>query len=203
MFYTLAFKKDKNCPSLIDGVIHESFSPGAYDDAMDADWHDAGPDEALAPLPKKLVLITKDKGYDFDFCTAFEGHIVSERFLKALQTLKTPQWEIAELEIVNPKGVSVAQRQYFFMRQQRIDKEPVGVIDQTQSKINFRASGEIKNIISLAFKENISTDFFTIDEITLLGFVFLSAHATTALKELNLAGAEMVDSEKFGSIINA
>ncbi|UVM50367.1 hypothetical protein LOY38_29395 [Pseudomonas sp. B21-015] len=72
MFYTLAFKKDKDCPTFIDGVIHESYSPGAYDDAMDADWHDAGPDEALAPLPKKLVLITKDKRYDFDFRTAFE-----------------------------------------------------------------------------------------------------------------------------------
>ncbi len=48
------------------------------------------------------------------FCTAFEGHVVSERVLKAFQTLKTSRWEIAELEIVNPKGVSVAQRQYFF-----------------------------------------------------------------------------------------
>lgn len=203
MFYTLAFKKDKNCPTFIDGVIHESYSPGAYDDAMDADWHDAGPDEALAPLPKKLVLMTKDKRYDFDFCTAFEGHIVSERFLKAFQPLKTSRWEIAELEIVNPKGVSVAQRQYFFMRQQRIDKEPVDVIDQTLSKINFRASGEIKNIISLTIKENISTDFFSIDEITLLGFVFLSPHAATALKELNLVGAEVVDTEKVGSIDRA
>ncbi len=61
MFYTLAFKKDKNCPTFIDGVIHESFSPGAYDDSMDAGWHDVGPDEELAPLPGKLVLITKDK----------------------------------------------------------------------------------------------------------------------------------------------
>ncbi|MPQ65275.1 MULTISPECIES: DUF1629 domain-containing protein [unclassified Pseudomonas] len=203
MFYTLAFKKDKNCPTFIDGVIHESFSPGAYDDSMDADWHDAGPDETLAPLPEKLVLITKDKRYDFDFCTAFEGHIVSERFLKVFQNLKTSRWEVAELEIVNPKGISVAQRKYFFMRQQRADREAVDVIDQTQSKINFRANGEIKNIISLTLKENVSTDFFSIDEITLLGFIFLSPHAAAALKELNLVGAEVVDTGKVGSIDRA
>ena len=89
------------------------------------------------------------------------------------------------------------------MRQQRIDKEPVDVIDQTQSKINFRASGEIKNIISLTIKENVSIDFFSIDEITLLGFVFLSPHAATVLKELDLVGAEVVDTEKVGSIDRA
>lgn len=77
------------------------------------------------------------------------------------------------------------------------------MIDQTQSKINFRASSEIKNIISLTIKENISTDFFSIDEITLLGFVFFSPHAATALKELNLVGAEVLDTEKFGSIHRA
>ncbi len=78
------------------------------------------------------------------------------------------------------------------------------MIDQTQSKINFRKSGEIKkNIISLTIKENISKDFFSIDEVTLLGFVFLSPHAATALKELNLVGAEVVDTEKVGSIDRA
>ncbi len=170
---------------------------------MDADWHDAGPDEALAPLPEKLVLITKDKRYDFDFCTAFEGHIVSERFLNAFQAFKTSRWEVAELDIVNPKGVSVAQHKYFFMRQQRADRESVDVIDQAQSKINFRASGEIKNIVSLTIKEHVSADLFSIDEITLLGFVFLSSHAATVLKELNLAGAEVVDTGKVGSIDRA
>ncbi|NWB96078.1 hypothetical protein HX882_09275 [Pseudomonas gingeri] len=203
MFYTLAFKKDKNCPTFIDGVIHESFSPGAYDDAMDADWHDAGPDEELAPLPGKLVLITKDKCYDFDFCTAFEGHIVSERFLKVFQNFKTSRWEVAELGIVNPKGISVAQRKYFFMRQQRAEKEAADVIDQTRSKINFRANGEIKNIVSLAIKENVSVDFFSIDEIILLGFVFLSSYAAAALKELNLVGAEVFDTRKICSIDRA
>ncbi|NVZ63204.1 hypothetical protein HX867_14020 [Pseudomonas gingeri] len=203
MYYTLAYKKDKNCPTFIDGVIQESFHPGAYDDPMEETWHDAGPDETLAQLPEKLVLITKDKRYDFDFCTAFEGHIVSEPFLAAFKSLKSTRWEIAELDIVNPKGVSVAQRPYFFMRQRREDRAPLDVIDLAQSSINFRKTGEIKNIVSLAIKEDTALDIFSIDEISLLGFVFLSPHAADVLKGLGLAGIEIVDTGKVGSIERA
>ncbi|WP_256349484.1 Imm43 family immunity protein [Pseudomonas gingeri] len=123
-------------------------------------------------------------GYDFDFCTTFEGPIVSERFLKAFQNLKTSQWEVAELGIVNPKGISVAQRKYFFMRQQRADKEAVDVIDQTRSKINFRASGEIKNIVSLAIKENVSVDFLVSMKLPCWDFYFSRPTQQLHLKNL-------------------
>ncbi|WP_397457601.1 hypothetical protein AB3464_16025 [Pseudomonas asplenii] len=203
MHYTLAFKKDKNCPTFIDGVIHESFQPGIYDESMEQDWHDAGPDETLARLPEKLVLITKDKHYDFDFCTAFEGHIVSEPFLKAFKTLKSNRWEVAELAIVNPKGVPMAARPYFFIRQRREDRASSKVIDLEKSNIQFRKTGEIKSISSLAIKDNVEEDIFSIDEISLLGFVFLSAHAADVLKGLGLIGVEIVDIGKVGAIERA
>lgn len=203
MYYTLAFKKDKNCPTFIDGVIHESFHPGAYDDPMDADWHDAGPDEILASLPDMLVLITKDKRYDFDFCTAFEGHIVSERFLETLKSLKIGRWEMSSLDIVNPKGISVAQQKYHFIRQRKEDRMPPEVIDPVQSDINFRKSGEIKNINKLIINKTLDIDFFSIDEISLMGFVFLSPQAADALNKLALVGAEVVTCEDIGSIKRA
>lgn len=203
MYYTLAFKKNKNCPTFIDGVIHESFEPDLYDEPMEQDWHDAGPDETLASLPGKLVLITKDKRYDFDFCTAFEGHIVSESFLAALKTLRSTRWEIAELAIVNPKGISVASRPYFFIRQRREDRASPEVIDREQSNIQFRKTGEIKSIASLAIKGDVDVDIFSIDEISLLGFVFLSEHAANVLKELNPVGVEIVDTGKIGAIERA
>lgn len=203
MHYTFAFKKDKNCPTFIDGVIHEFYQEGIYDEPMEQNWHYAGPDEILAKLPEKLVLITKDKCYGFDFCTDFGGHIVSEAFLKEFKTLKIGRWEVAELAIVNPKGISMDARRYFFIRQRREDQASSTVIDLERSNIQFRKTGEIKSINSLFIKDDAGLDVFSIDEVSLLGFVFLSEKAADVLNRLGLKGVEIVDTGGIGSVKSA
>lgn len=203
MYYILSYKKDKNCPSFIDGVIHESFEVGIYDEPMEQDWHYAEPGEKLAKLPEKLTLVTKDKCYEFDFSTSFGGHIVSERFLSALNGFAKTRWEVSKLSIVDPKGVEMKNNSYFFIRQRREDRETSDVIDFDRSSIQFRKGGEIKNVSSLAIKEGLGLDFFSINETSLLGFVFLSEQAFNELKNLHLKGVDVVSAEQIGLVKRA
>ncbi|KTB71974.1 Imm43 family immunity protein [Pseudomonas syringae] len=200
MHYTLAYRKDKNCPIFIDGVIHEAFSTGAYNRGMSQDWHYADPGEPKAKLPESLVLITKDKRYEFDLRTSFEGHIVSERFWSALKTLNIGSWEVAKLDIVSPKGVPMEQGGYYFIRQQMSELVSAGVIDLDKSSITYRKTGEIKSIESLILTSEATLDFFEIDETTLLDIVFLSPAAAELVNQLNLKGVEIVSTEKLGAI---
>lgn len=203
MYYTLSYKKDKNCPSFIDGVIHESFEVGIYDEPMEQDWHYAEPGEKLAKLPEALTLVTKDRCYEFDFNTSFGGHIVSERFLLLLNEFTKNRWELSKLSIVDPKGVSMKSTPYFFIRQLREDRETSGVIDLDRSDIQYRKGGEIKSINSLTIKSDVGLDFFSINETCLLGFVFLSEYAVNELKNLHLKGVDIVDTGKIGLIKRA
>ncbi|MCD5995953.1 hypothetical protein KDX38_20610 [Pseudomonas sp. CDFA 602] len=203
MFYTLAYKPDKGCPAFIDGILKESFYPGIYDEGMSGSWYYAEPGVLLTALPKRLILITKDKGYDFDFRTALSGHIVSESFLKIFNEIKTSTWEVATLDIVNPKGEKVTDKQYYYIRQVMQEQEKPHIIDIEQSNINFRKNGEIKNIISLTIKEEVSLDFFKIFEISLLGYTFVSSRLADVLKNENLKGFELVSTEQVGAIKRA
>ena len=203
MFYTLAIKTEKSCPVFIDGVLSESFYPGVYDEGMSGSWYYSEPGEPLALLPEKLLLITKDKGYDFDFRTAFEGHIVSEQFLSIFKTLKTGEWETAEISIVNPKGESVPAKKYYFIRQVMSEQETPAVIDFDKSNINYRKSGEIKNVIALAIKDDVKLDFFSIFEISLLGYTFVSSDAAEAFLKYEMKGFELVSTEKIGTVRRA
>lgn len=203
MHYMLAYRKDQNCPIFIDGVIHESFYPGAYDQDMNGEWHYAGPGKPKAPLPEKLTLITKDKKYEFDLKTDFEGHIVSERLWFAIKTIKTGNWEAAKLGIVSPKGIPCESGQYYFIRQQDTDQLPIDAIDLEKSAVNFRKTGEIKNITSLILKNEIDLDFFCIDEISVLGKIFISSNAADTFNQLKLKGVEIVSTEKLGAVKSA
>lgn len=200
MHFTFAFKQDKNCPVFIDGVIHNSFYSGAYDDGMHEDWYYAEPGTSLAPLPQSLVLVTKDKPYEFDFRSGFKGHIVSGKFLAIFNTLKTANWEIAELDIVTPKGISISQSKYFFMRQRHSDKTAEDVIDKISSKIEYRKTGEIKHISTLVINSVSDLDIFSINEITLFRRMFLSPAAADAFKTQDMKGFEIVDAHAIGSI---
>ncbi|SDX15596.1 Immunity protein 43 [Pseudomonas syringae] len=200
MHYTLAYRKEENCPIFIDGVIHETFFPGAYNKGMTQDWHYADPGEPKATLPKNLVLITKDKQFEFDLRTSFEGHIVSDRFWSAIKTLNIGRWEVAKLDIVSPKGAPTEQGAYYFIRQQMSELVPASVIDIEKSSITYRKTGEIKSIESLTLTSEATLDFFEIDETTLLDIVFLSPAAAELLNQLGLKGVEIVSTEKLGAI---
>lgn len=200
MFYTLALKSEKGCPVFIDGILKESFYPGIYNESMSGTWYYAEPGEQLASLPENLVLITKDKDYNFDFRTGLDGHFVSEHFLKVLKELKISNWEFSSLDIVNPKGEKATQKKYYYMRQVMQEQKKQNVIDTERSKINFRKNGEIKNITSLAIKETVALDIFEIFEISLLGYIFISSRAAKKFEQENFKGFEIVGTEEIGSV---
>lgn len=203
MHFTVAMNKEKYCPTFIDGVLSESFYPGVYDEGMSANWHYAGPGETLEALPAKLFLITKDKRYDFDFRSAFNGHIVSRRFFSVFRALKTGHWEVAELEILTPKGEKIIADNYYFIRQRVGDRETIEIIDSAQSTIDYRKNGEIKHISRLVIKPAVELDFFSIYDTSLLGYLFLSSAAAETLKNIDLKGAEIVNAEEIGKIEQA
>lgn len=203
MHYTFAMKKEKHCPSFIDGVLNKEFRAGIYEEGMEESWYYVKPGETLASLPEKLVLVTKDKGYAFDFRSAFGGYIMSERFFSIFQKLSKGPWEIAKLEIVSPKGEQSMADHYCFIRQRAEHREPIDIIDNTSSVIDYRKTGEIKHISSLAFKPEVKADIFSIRETTLLGRVFLSAHAAELFQQAKLKGVEIVEAGEVGKVDRA
>ncbi len=112
-------------------------------------------------------------------------------------------WEAAKLEILSPKGVPRESDQYYFIRQQKIDRLPIDIIDLEKSSINYRKTGEIKNVISLAIKDEETLDFFSINDVSLVGRIFLSPAAAEALNQLELKGVEIVSTDKLGAIESA
>ncbi|RRV03875.1 hypothetical protein EGJ27_23545 [Pseudomonas sp. v388] len=200
MHYTLAMKKEKYCPSFIDGVLNEVFYAGIYDEGMGESWYYVEPGETLASLPAKLILVTKDKKYDFDFRSAFGGHIISEHFFSIFETLSKGNWEIAKLDIVTPKGEKSGASNYYFIRQRAEHRESIEIIDRSNSNIDYRKTGEIKHIASLAVKPDVDKDVFSIRDTSLLGYIFFSAYAAEMLQKIELKGFEIVDSREIGKI---
>lgn len=192
MYYTIIYKKDKNCPIFIDGVLHESFFSGAYDTPMTQKWYDAGPNDNLDILPTELNLVTEDKAYEFDFCRAFSGFIISSRFLLALDNVSMSAWEISKLNIVDPNGNVVVEKSFFFIRQRPSQQETTSIIDFSSSKIVFSPSGEIQSIDEIVLTDSETAEIFCINESSLFGHIFITESLFEHLFPLNFKGIQFM-----------
>lgn len=203
MHYIFAYKKAPGCPSFINGVLHERYFSGAYDDSMSYDWDFSEPGIELADLPAKLFLVTADKKFSFDFATSFSGHIVSERFMSVFKHLTKTEWQVAALEIWSPAGKRLHTEMAYYFIKQKDTKHEKAAIDLERSHIEYRKTGEIKSIRSLVIRDHISLDFFVTNEITLARCIILSEQAATDYGKLELSGVELVSTTAIGTITPA
>lgn len=197
-FYTLQFKEENGYPIFLDGVIHESFVPKIYDKGMVYDWYDTDYGEPTDDLPPKLVWITKNKNLKFDIARGFMGFVVSSRFIEIFERWRVRDWEISELEVVNPKGEIIAKN-YFYLRQ-KSEHLLKDVADMEKSK--YRKGKWGPEYTSLIINKAIGLDFFLSSEGILSGHPILSARAIADLLNLNSKGFEVVPTEQIESVLD-
>ncbi|UTH76596.1 Imm43 family immunity protein [Chromobacterium sp. IIBBL 290-4] len=198
MYYILDRKDGLGRPPFINAMMHESFIEKGADVPMEYDWNFAPPPEKTKPLPNSLWLISKDKKYNFDFATTFNGHIVSEEFLSLMNTFDISRWEKSELNVVDQKGKSITEKKYYFIRESRSFWEK-DIINLEKSKIDTRKNGEIKKIWSLSIKNCDLPDIFHSTEVALTGFVFFSERFYQSACDFKWGGFEFISSEYIGN----
>ncbi|MFG2632023.1 Imm43 family immunity protein [Streptomyces sp. NPDC048473] len=204
LYFALAYKKEARCPVFLNGMIHEAFSDNGYDRSMQYTWHYAMGHAPLADLPPELWLIAKDRAYDFDFHTSFDGHVVSGDFLSLMQSTDTGSWQAARLHAVSTKGKRISVKDYFFVKFPRAELLKVeDVVDLERSKIDYRRDGQIKKVWELRFRKSPERDLFFLDCISLLGVAFCSERFTEGAKRFRPRGVEFVELPEIGAIHSA
>ncbi|MER7767108.1 DUF1629 domain-containing protein [Kitasatospora sp. NPDC096140] len=204
LHFALAYKEEARCPVFLNGVIHEEFSDDGYDKPMQYAWHYAVGHAPPADLPPELWLITKGRAYDFDFHTAFGGHVVSGDFLSLMQSTDTGNWQAAKLHTVSTKGDPRSAKDYFFVKFPRAELLKVeDVVDLERSKIDFRPDGQIKKVWELRFRKSPERDLFFIDCVALLGIAFCSERFAETARQFGARGVEFVELPEIGRIQGA
>lgn len=109
--------KAPGCPVFMNGQLHENFSARGADQDMKYPWFAAPDGQQLADLPSELWLITKDRGYTFDFRQAFNGYLVSRELLAELKL--HDGWQSAPVHVVDRARKPTTDVEYHFIRAPR------------------------------------------------------------------------------------
>ncbi|MFE3502465.1 Imm43 family immunity protein [Kitasatospora sp. NPDC059160] len=204
MHFALAYQDEARCPAFLNGLIHEEFSDDGHDRPMQYAWHYATGDSPLADLPAELWLITKDRAYDFDFHTQFDGHVVSGEFLALMRATDTGGWQAAKLNVVSSKGRRIPAKDYYFVKFPRTELLKVeDVVDLAGSRIDFRRDGQIKKVWELRFGTPPERDLFLFDSIPLLGVAFCSERFAEAARRFGPRGVTFVELPDIGTVQSA
>jgi len=199
MYFFFHEIKAPSCPVFINGLLHEKFISNGADVEMNYTWHWADDGEALASLPDELWLITKDRGYSFDFRHAFGGYIVSAKLLSLMDEHGSKNWERSSLCIVNKKKEFISKVDYFFVRAS--EKSVLSnVVDLSKSKVELRKDGAIKSLKSLSLIDRIGEEIFLVNELALLGKVFCSSNFETMFRKDAWQGVDLLPEEKIGAV---
>ncbi|MDN3575946.1 Imm43 family immunity protein [Chitinimonas viridis] len=199
MYYVFERKEGVGRPVFINGMLHEKFIEGGANVAMEYDWNFAAPPDLPAKLPEKLVLISKDKKYAFDLASDFNGQIISARLLSLMMPFGLEDWEISSLTVVNQKGVSIVDQDYFFIRLP-ITKLQKDIVDIEKSKLDVRKNGEIKKIWDLAIQSRSLPNIFMSNEISLINVIFIGSEVAEKLQTVRLHGFNIVPASQAGVI---
>lgn len=199
MYYVLERQEGVGCPVFINALLHEEFHEGGANINMDYDWHFMPYPQKLRPLPKELFLISKDRKYNFDFASDFNGFIVSAEFLNIVESFDLGHWERSKLHVSDQKGKNISDKEYHFLRLPREHRQK-GIVDQQNSKLDVRKNGEIKKIWSLALNNMPLPDMFLSDEVSLTNVALFSEAFFQRAKGLTLRGCRFVDVVNIGTI---
>ncbi|GLR14222.1 hypothetical protein GCM10007907_30120 [Chitinimonas prasina] len=199
MYYVFERKEGVGCPVFVNGMLHEQFMEKGANVAMEYDWVFAAPPDLPAKLPEKLVLISKDRKYAFDLASAFNGQLISARLLSLMTPFGLEDWEISSLTVVNQKGVSIVDQDYFFIRLPRTKRQK-DIVDIEKSKLDVRKNGEIKKIWDLAIQSRSLPSIFMSNEVSLRDVIFIDAEVAEKLQTVPLRGLNIVPASKAGVI---
>lgn len=185
-------KKDKFCPTLLEGILHTEFFEKEPFEARDSDageWRTTK--NIITELPKELWFISKDRKYEFDLRWDSEGFFISIEFLNLLLKFDIKNFQYTKLHMVNKRKESIASKEYYYVRfYDRLED----VIDMDKSNIEFyKQNGRIKKIWDLQLKSTITfPDVFLINNTRLLNIIFCSEEFKEEAENLNIMGINFV-----------
>jgi hypothetical protein len=123
LLYFLHEVRAPGCPVFLNGQLHDVFKPRGADMEMDYSWP-----------ATDLWLITKDRGYTFDFRKAFGGYLVSRALLDVFDDVVVDGWERAPVKVVDGSKRTVSDVEYHFLRDSR-DVHVAELTDSTESPL--------------------------------------------------------------------
>lgn len=84
-------------------------------------WHGRAASVHSQPFsfPDELWLVCKARRLDFDWLEKFDGYIVSDRFMEAVQD-HTDLFKIARVNVVDNAGADISARPMYFMKFRKI-----------------------------------------------------------------------------------
>lgn len=190
MHYVLERVDEPGRPPFINALLHEQFHENGATLPMEYGWNFSIPPAQPGKLPPHLFMIAKDKKYDFDFASSFNGYIVSGDFLDAMKKVGIENWEISRLTTVNQQGIEISRKQLFFIRLPRYYwvRE---IVDKERSVFEERRNGEIKKISTLVLADKIFPDIFISTEISLTSVVFFSEKFIDIIKDSPWCGLKI------------
>lgn len=114
-YYVLSQKEESGCPvGFLRADLYDKFYPNTkgvefgffpwYAEKINYKVH--------APYPEGMVLISKDKFYDFDIRSISRFYIVSDEFLSICKVLDVEVTDNVSIQVVSTNGECISSRQY-------------------------------------------------------------------------------------------
>jgi hypothetical protein len=166
-YHALLEKKERGCPiGFMQGVVYDTFVKKVDKISYGyKPWYNAS-DKSRPLFPGEMFLISKDKLIAYDLRHGSEKfHIVSSGFFELLRDFQVPFEEVQPINIVNSKGISIAEKDYYILSfGQRIHQKKNDVLD-AQSVFSADEYGHMSVIEKLIIKPGIYKDFFKIQGV--------------------------------------
>ncbi|MFJ7313073.1 Imm43 family immunity protein [Pseudomonas sp. NPDC098747] len=114
-YYVLSQKEEPGCPA---GLLHADLFDKFYPNTKGVEfgfspWYAEKINYKVhTPYPEGMVLISKDKHYDFDIRSVARFYIVSDDFMAACKGLDVEVADCVAIEVVSKSGQPISSRKY-------------------------------------------------------------------------------------------
>ena len=146
-FYVLSQREESGCQA---GMLNAALCDKFYEDMDNIEYGDfpwyseKGRSKNRTPLPEGMVLISKDKYYDFDIRGISRFfYIVSDEFLDLCFSLSVEVIDSAKIKVLSIKGESISKKNYnvviFNELDARLDTDPTSTFVEDEGRpIRFK-----------------------------------------------------------------
>jgi hypothetical protein len=197
--FALAQKKDVDCPvGMLNAVLYDKFYDGKVIDRVEYgnfNWYSGSGYkngvQTYMPFPDGLVLIAKDKTYDFDIRgDSGKFYIVSESFVELANSLNCEFDGCNRIEVRGRSGETLTPKKYWVVRFKYYNF--ADVVDLSASA--FGGEPGLIKIKKLTIKKEFSASLFRIKDLSSSNdAVFCSEQFHERVVQLRFKGVDFMD----------
>lgn len=197
--YALAQKKDRGCPiGMLNAALYDRFYDRSEIDKVEYgnfNWYSGSGYkngvQTYEPFPDGLVLISKDKLYDFDIRSdSGKFYIASESFIDLARSLGCEFDGCNKIEVRSRDGSSIAEKRYFVVRFKYCEFSDV--VDQGNSA--FGGEPKLIKLKKLTIRPEVSAALFRIKNLSSSNdAVFCSERFQEGAVQRGFKGVDFID----------